>query len=129
MASSLLLMTLRACAGLAVFLAHSVLIPVDGCSINPTRSFGPAVVQAWRRGTHGEVTVWDDHWVFWLGPCLGAALAAQLFVFMEPHGHTLALEAATEAVAANDEEDAKHDVESAGTIEVHLSPFPAGKDI
>lgn len=30
--------------GLAVFLAHSVLIPIDGCSINPTRSFGPAVV-------------------------------------------------------------------------------------
>jgi len=29
--------------GLAVFLAHSVLISVDGCSINPTRSTGPAL--------------------------------------------------------------------------------------
>ena len=31
--------------GLAVFLGHSLLIPIDGCSINPTRSFGPDVVE------------------------------------------------------------------------------------
>ena len=31
--------------GLAVFLGHSFLIPNDGCSINPTRSFGPGVVE------------------------------------------------------------------------------------
>jgi len=30
--------------GLAVFAVHTVLIPIDGCSINPTRSFGPALV-------------------------------------------------------------------------------------
>lgn len=30
--------------GFAVFLGHSVLIPLDGCSINPARSFGPALV-------------------------------------------------------------------------------------
>ena len=30
--------------GLAVFLAHTVCIPITGCSINPTRSFGPALV-------------------------------------------------------------------------------------
>jgi len=29
--------------GFAVFLAHSVLISMDGCSINPTRSTGPAL--------------------------------------------------------------------------------------
>ena len=28
--------------GFAVFLAHAVCIPLTGCSINPTRSFGPA---------------------------------------------------------------------------------------
>ena len=32
--------------GLAVFLGHSLLVPIDGCSINPTRSFGPAVFDA-----------------------------------------------------------------------------------
>ena len=30
--------------GFAVYLGHVVLIPIDGYSINPTRSFGPAVV-------------------------------------------------------------------------------------
>ena len=30
--------------GMAVFLAHVIMIPVDGCSINPTRTFGPAFV-------------------------------------------------------------------------------------
>ena len=30
--------------GLAVFLAHLALIPIDGCSINPARTFGTSVV-------------------------------------------------------------------------------------
>ena len=34
--------------GFAVFLSHVILLPVDGCSINPTRSFGPAIVGAIR---------------------------------------------------------------------------------
>ncbi|CAN0316406.1 unnamed protein product, partial [Hapterophycus canaliculatus] len=44
--------------------AHLVLIPIDGCSINPARSFATAV-------TNGE---WDDQWVFWAGPMLGGVL-------------------------------------------------------
>ena len=52
--------------GLAVFMAHVVCIPVTGCSINPTRSFGPALVS----GT------WTDHWLWWVGPCCGSTLAA-----------------------------------------------------
>lgn len=39
--------------GFVVFLAHLLLIPIDGCSINPARSFGSAVVAG----------VWDNHWV------------------------------------------------------------------
>jgi len=60
--------------GFAVFLAHSVLIPVDGCSINPTRSFGPAVVAQLVRGNAGKAL--SDMWIFWVGPLLGAAAAA-----------------------------------------------------
>ena len=30
--------------GFAVYIGHTMLIPVDGCSLNPTRSFGPALV-------------------------------------------------------------------------------------
>jgi MIP family channel proteins len=51
--------------GFTVFLSHVVCIPVTGCSINPTRSFGPAVVS----GT------WDDHWIWWAGPLVGSLIA------------------------------------------------------
>jgi glycerol uptake facilitator-like aquaporin len=57
--------------GLAVFLAHMSLIPQTGCSINPTRSFGPAVVAY----ANGNENVFDDHWLFWVAPLFGAALA------------------------------------------------------
>jgi MIP family channel proteins len=39
--------------GFAVLCAHLFLIPIDGCSINPARSFGSAVVQG----------SFKDHWV------------------------------------------------------------------
>lgn len=82
--------------GLSVFLAHSVLIPIDGCSINPTRSFGPALVAAALDSGKREdseqmrasVTVktpetskstFSDMWIFWLGPLTGAALAVGVY--------------------------------------------------
>jgi MIP family channel proteins len=51
--------------GLAVLVVHLVLVPLTGAGINPARTFGPALV-------NGE---WDDHWVFWVGPLVGAAIA------------------------------------------------------
>jgi len=62
--------------GFAVFLAHSVLIPLDGCSINPTRSFGPALVAKLTKDGSGT---FRDMWVFWLGPLAGAAAAAGVY--------------------------------------------------
>uniref|UniRef100_A0A7S2MRS3 Aquaporin n=1 Tax=Alexandrium andersonii TaxID=327968 RepID=A0A7S2MRS3_9DINO len=59
--------------GFAVFLAHLVLIPIDGCSINPTRSFGPALIATLR---DGKVDYFTDMWIFWIGPLLGALAAA-----------------------------------------------------
>jgi len=64
--------------GFSVFLAHLILLPIDGCSINPTRSFGPAIVSALRgceNYTEGGV---DDLWVMWLAPLIGAALATAM---------------------------------------------------
>lgn len=52
--------------GLAVFIAHVVLIPITGCSINPTRSFGPSVV----------ANSWANHWIWWIGPLSGSLLAS-----------------------------------------------------
>ncbi|CAM9465452.1 unnamed protein product [Laminaria digitata] len=51
--------------GFAVLLDHLIMIPVDGCSINPARSLATAITN----------NKWDDHWVFWVGPMLGGALA------------------------------------------------------
>lgn len=55
--------------GFAVFVVHLATIPITGTGINPARSFGAAVI-------YNNKTVWDDHWIFWAGPFLGAMAAA-----------------------------------------------------
>ncbi|XP_053173086.1 aquaporin-4 [Scomber japonicus] len=54
---------------LAIGFAHSagVLIGArfSGASMNPARSLGPAII----------VGFWENHWVYWMGPLLGAILA------------------------------------------------------
>lgn len=65
--------------GLTVYLAHSVLIPVDGCSINPARSFGPALWASMlkRRGAMIDphhFAIWHNHWIFWFAPLVGAGV-------------------------------------------------------
>lgn len=78
--------------GFAVFAAHLVLLPIDGCSINPTRSFGPAIVSMLKDCEDPYAVHADglNHlWVMWVGPLLGAALAAIVqypFLRMGHHG-------------------------------------------
>mmetsp|Transcript_3773 Transcript_3773/g.4685 ORF Transcript_3773/g.4685 Transcript_3773/m.4685 type:complete len:270 (-) Transcript_3773:237-1046(-) len=76
--------------GFAVFLAHLILLPVDGCSINPTRSFGPAIVGA-IRNCHEETSTkgLEDLWVMWVGPLLGGILAAALHVAFKPSSESI----------------------------------------
>jgi aquaporin TIP len=57
--------------GLAVLADHFVGVPLTGASMNPARSFGPALV----------ANEWDDQWVYWVGPLIGAALAALVYYF------------------------------------------------
>jgi len=66
--------------GMAVMLAHMVLIPIDGCSINPARSFGTAVISG----------NFSDHWIFWLAPLVGGTLFSMIYwlVFHEPTAKT-----------------------------------------
>jgi len=70
--------------GFAVFLAHLVLLPIDGCSINPTRSFGPAIVAKLRSCGNFAGGGLHDMWVMWVGPGIGAALAAVLKRAFQP---------------------------------------------
>ncbi|XP_058090209.1 aquaporin TIP3-1-like [Magnolia sinica] len=43
--------------------------PFDGASMNPARAFGPALV-GWR---------WRYHWIFWVGPFVGATIAGLMY--------------------------------------------------
>lgn len=52
--------------GLALGLVNIVGIPVDNCSVNPARSFGPAVFSP---------NAWCDMWIMVVGPLVGAAIA------------------------------------------------------
>lgn len=63
---------------MSVLIAHLFLLPIDGCSINPTRSFGPSIVAGW-----AEIPGTYDHQqhVFWFGPLFGASLAAILYEY------------------------------------------------
>ncbi|OMO81321.1 Major intrinsic protein [Corchorus olitorius] len=55
--------------GFAVFMVHLATIPVTGTGINPARSIGAAVI-------YGKHETWENHWIFWVGPFVGAAIAA-----------------------------------------------------
>ncbi|GAA6048422.1 hypothetical protein NBRC10513_000567 [Rhodotorula toruloides] len=60
--------------GLALFVAELVGVYYTGGSLNPARSFGPAVVL---RSFDGY------HWIYWVGPFLGTLLAAGFYKFIK----------------------------------------------
>ncbi|KAK8136413.1 aquaporin rerated protein [Apiospora sp. TS-2023a] len=60
--------------GLALLVAEIPGVYYTGGSLNPARSFGCAVASTSFPGYH---------WIYWLGPCLGAMLAAAYFKFVK----------------------------------------------
>lgn len=66
--------------GLALGLVNIVGIPVDNCSVNPARSFGPAVFCP---------EAWGDFWIMVVGPVIGAVLAVLCWAAMNPSRRTV----------------------------------------
>ncbi len=67
--------------GFTLLVGNLVAIPVDGCSLNPVRSFSPAVMSwiSWN-------TTWaiDQSWLFWVAPIVGGLLAAIVEMALRP---------------------------------------------
>ncbi len=60
-------------AGFAIGLTVAALIllagPISGASMNPARSFGPALVGG----------AWTAHWIYWIGPAIGGLAGGLLY--------------------------------------------------
>lgn len=66
--------------GLSITTCHLFAVPITGSSMNPARTFGPAVITG----------LWQDHWVYWAGPILGGLAAALIYsyIFRAPKDNT-----------------------------------------
>jgi len=65
--------------GLTVGLEAACMGPITGASMNPARSFAPALVSG----------IWQDHWLYWLAPIGGALLAVPIFRYLTYPTHSL----------------------------------------
>lgn len=60
--------------GLSLFVVEIAGVNYTGASVNPARSFGPCVAAASFTGYH---------WIYWLGPVLGALVAGGFYHFVK----------------------------------------------
>ena len=100
--------------GLALFVAELGGVFFTGGSLNPARSFGPCVALSSFPGYH---------WIYWLGPALGAILAVGLYRIVK----LLEYETANPGADFNEKEDAEFefDEENAASAEDVARPTPS----
>ena len=55
-----------------VFLIHLVAVPLTGASVNPARTFGPALISGF----------WEFHWLYWAAPIVGGIIAGVLMNYI-----------------------------------------------
>ena len=48
--------------------------PLTGAAMNPARTFGTLL-----GGLGDTADLWSQHWIYWLGPVVGALLAAFVY--------------------------------------------------
>ena len=55
-----------------VFLIHLIAVPLTGASVNPARTFGPALISGF----------WEFHWLYWAAPILGGIIAGLIMNYV-----------------------------------------------
>lgn len=66
--------------GMMIFMSGGLMVVsggYTGAGMNPARCFGPAVAMGG--------TLWNDHWVFWVGPFLSALALGVIYHVVPPH--------------------------------------------
>lgn len=81
----------------AISLAAS---PYTGCSMNPARTFGPAL---WNGN-------WENQWIYWVGPSLGALLGTYTYqiLFLEEKKNVLICDTSTVDMKLKEMESIKY---------------------
>ncbi|MGA8302867.1 MAG: aquaporin [Thermoplasmata archaeon] len=64
---------------LTLLMTNLVAIPIDGASINPARSFAPALLSAFWPGNQWAI---EQDWLFWVAPIVGGLIAAAVERFL-----------------------------------------------
>jgi aquaporin-4 len=55
-----------------IFLIHLIAVPLTGASVNPARTFGPALISGF----------WEYHWLYWAAPILGGIIAGLIMNYV-----------------------------------------------